>query len=197
MGKREAHITSISFIMQKDYCCNGLVLSWKQVSWNRWETFEQYRDRSSGINRAVQQWGALLVTWFLIRPWKVVRLEQIRYDKLDLTEKRGEGAPSKKHSVHLTACLTVLGPMCHLLFSDAGEAQRLCWLLCSLPHSSSPYSFIFFSIHLKIWLFLSLWTAETTMLSWGENLYFSGNKPLAPELLAPAFCLSRQERIDI
>lgn len=123
----------------------------------------------------------------------MVRLEQIRYDKLDLTGKKGgEGAlnsPSKKRWVHLTACLTVLGPMCHSLFSDVGEAQRLCWLLCSFPHSSSPYSFIFFSIHLKILLFLplSVRAAETTLLSWGEN------KPQAPELLGPAFSLSQQQ----
>lgn len=79
-----------------------------------------------------------------------------------------------------------LGPLCHLLLSDAGEAQRLCWLLCSFPHSSSPYGFIFFSVHLKIWPFLLRpRAAETTMLSWGENLYLSRNKPLAPELPAP------------
>lgn len=80
--------------MQKDSWCNSLVLSWQQVVWNRWETFEQHRDKSRGINRAVplKQRGARLVTWFIIRPCKVGRLEGIRYDKLDLKEGGGEGA---------------------------------------------------------------------------------------------------------
>lgn len=42
--------------------------------------------------------------------------------------KRGGGFEfvKQKHLVHLTACLTVLGPLCHFLFYDAREAQRLC-----------------------------------------------------------------------
>lgn len=99
---------------------------------------------------------------------KAERLEQIRYDELDLIGKGEEGASisrSKKHWVHLAARLTVLGLVCHSLFPDAGEAQRLCWRLCSFPHSSSR--FILFYIHLKTGLFLSLWAAETTMLIWG------------------------------
>lgn len=65
-----------------------------------------------------QRGVALLVTWFIIiRPCKVVRLEGIRDDKLDLTGGgRGgglrihEAKGKKKYLVHLTACLTVLGP---------------------------------------------------------------------------------------
>lgn len=65
--------------------------------------------------------GTLLVTWFIFRSCKVVRLEGIRDDKLDFTvgeegggggfriheAKAGQGGLRKKI---LTARLTVLGP---------------------------------------------------------------------------------------
>lgn len=63
--------------------------------------------------------GTLLVTWFIIRSCKVVRLEGIRDDKLDLTVGEEGGGAGLTHSWSkgggvrkkiLTARLTVLGP---------------------------------------------------------------------------------------
>lgn len=180
--------------MQKDCCCNSLVLSWQQASWNRWETFEQCRDLSRGINRAVplKQGGALLVTWFIIRPYKIIRLEGTRYDKI-LQEKEEGASNSWSKNIwciwqHVWLCLALCAIFCcmtqerHKGFADS-----------SVPflHSSSLYGFIFFFIHLKIWLLLYLWAAERTMLS------FSQNKSPAPQLLDPVFSDRREQMLKV
>lgn len=154
--------------MQKDYCCNGLVLSWKQVSWNRWEMFEQHWDKSRGINRAVpvKQEALPLVTCFLIRPCEMVRLVRIRYDKLDLTKEEEEGGGLRIHEVknigciwqHVWQCLALCANCCfmtqkrHKGFADSSVPSLTGRL------RTASFSFLF------IWRFgyFFLWK-----LSWG------------------------------
>lgn len=128
----------------------------------------------------MKQRGYLLVTWFHIRPRKVLRLEKIRHDKPDsYRTRRGLWIHSKKRLLQLTACLTEPGPLCRLLFSDAGKEQKLCWLLCSFLHSSSLYSFIFISHSFRdatISSSVSSWDNRVELVR-EEKVCCSRNKP--------------------
>lgn len=114
----EAHATSVPFIMQDERRCNSLVLWQREPEIDVWAT-QSWEQRSA---RVCVRWGwggTLLVTWFIIRSCKVVRLEGIRDDKLDLTVGEEGGGGGLTHSWSkgggvrkkiLTARLTVLGP---------------------------------------------------------------------------------------
>lgn len=91
-------------------------------AWNRRLSHAEMRAAQCACVCVCVRWGwggTLLVTWFIIRSCKVVRLEGIRDDKLDLTVGEEGGGGGLTHSWSkgggvrkkiLTARLTVLGP---------------------------------------------------------------------------------------
>lgn len=150
----------------------------------------QKRDDSRVTNRAAatKRRGARLVTWFVIPPCKVVWLERIRYDKPDPPEEGGEGAPvswktfaasdstsdSAWPSVPFAVFLTQSRHKC---FADSSVPS----LTLRLLHFPFPFIWIFG------YLFLPLWAAETTTLSWREgDFFFSRDKPSCSRNRSPS-----------
>jgi len=156
--------------MQRDYCYNGLALSWKQVAWNRWTAFEQRRIKHRGINRAAPNKADWLSVGHLVSYLAMQSAEGcadwIWQPGSDRGKKNKLNRALNLISEKKMWCIwqhvwQLLGPLCRLLFFFWEKHK-------GFADSSVPS----LSLHLhNVRLFFCQWAAEATMLRCRKEKY--------------------------